>query len=170
MGNVYLVGMMGSGKSVTGRKLARMLDYGFTDLDDLIQERTKKTIAEIFGKEGEGYFRDQESRILKEVSVLGPYVVATGGGAVLRKENVLRMRETGSVFLLETSLPVLWERVRRNSDRPLLKEGDPFESLKRIFDERAPIYAKASDFRINTDGQTAEAVAENIFALLGKSK
>ena len=161
---------MGSGKSVTGEKLAGLLGLGFADLDELIEERAGRSVVEIFEKEGEEYFRNRESEILREIAGTGPQVVATGGGSVLRDENVLRMRETGKILFLETSLPVLWERVKRKKDRPLLKKGDPYENLKRIFDQRAPIYSGVSDLQVNTDSQTAEAVAVKIFELLEKRK
>ena len=168
MPNIYLIGMMGSGKSVTGKKLASLLGASFVDLDDLIQERTGRTINDIFEKDGEGFFRSEEAVILKEVSGVSPRVVATGGGTVLRPENVARMRGTGKIVYLETSLAVLWERVRNKKDRPLLRQGDPQENLRRILAEREPFYKQVCDFRVDTNGQTAEAVAQKIFSLLEK--
>ena len=166
--NIYLVGMMGSGKSVTGKKLATMLDCLFIDLDELIQEKARRTIVEIFEKEGEEFFRDLESGALKEISGLGPKVIATGGGTVLRPDNVRRMRDTGKICFLETSLEVLWERVKWKKDRPLLKQGDPKQNLEKIFETRSPLYRKVSDFEVHTDDRTAQDVAQEIFEKLGK--
>lgn len=164
--NIYLVGMMGSGKSVTGKSLATMLNCGFVDLDDLIQDRTKKTIVEIFETQGEAHFRHEESKLLKEVALGGPRVVATGGGTVLNPDNVLRMKETGKVVFLETSIDVLWDRVKNKKNRPLLKSDDPKSTLLKIFSERMPVYESIADFRVPTDGQGPDAVAEKIYEAL----
>ena len=170
MSNIYLVGMMGSGKSVTGKRLAPMLGSEFVDLDNWIEKRTGRPIREIFEKEGEPYFREQEAALLKEASGTGPRVVATGGGAVLRPENVERMRETGKVVYLEASLETLWKRVKEKNDRPLLKNGEPKQALARILGEREALYKTTCDFRVNTDGQKAERVAREIFEILRKRK
>ena len=168
MSNVYLVGMMGSGKSVTGKKLAALLGYGFVDLDQWIEERHQRSINELFEKEGESFFREAEAGLLKEACGAGPRVIATGGGTILRAENVERMRATGKIIFLETSLEGLWERVKSKKDRPLLKGQDPKLNLAGIDRVRRPIYEKVCDLRVNTDGQTAEAVAGKILKELQK--
>ncbi len=167
--NIYLVGMMGSGKSVTGKRLAVMLDCLFVDLDELIQEKTRRTIVDIFEKEGEEFFRNLESSALKEVSGLGPKVIATGGGTVLRPENIVRMHDTGKICFLETSVEVLWDRVKWKKDRPLLRQGDPKKNLEKIFEIRSPLYLKVSDLEVHTDGRTAQDVAQEIFDKLGNT-
>ena len=164
--NIYLTGMMGSGKSVTGKKLAQLLSYSFTDLDECIQEKTGRSIRSIFEKEGEVFFRRQETFVLSEISECEKNIVATGGGAVLDPDNVRRMKQTGKICFLETSLSVLWERVKNKKDRPLLKGGDPYKNLEKIFQERLPVYKSSADFEVNTDGQTAEAVARKILGIL----
>ena len=166
MNNIYLVGMMGSGKSVTAKKLAALLGYGFVDLDQWIEERHRRSINDIFEKEGEVFFREAEAALLKEASTSAPRVVATGGGTILKQDNVDRMHATGTLVFLETSPDVLWDRVRHKKDRPLLKSADPKEKLMGIFSERLSFYEKACDFKVNTDGQTAEAVAEKILEKL----
>ena len=168
MNNLYLVGMMGSGKSVTGKKLAALLGYAFVDLDQWIEEKHRRSITEIFEKEGETFFRAQEAVLLAEACGAGPRVVATGGGTVLRPENVERMQATGKVIYLETSLGLLWHRVKSKQDRPLLKGADPKTSLASIFEARRPLYEKSADFSVNTDGQTAEKVARKILEELRK--
>lgn len=164
--NVYLIGMMGSGKSVTGRKLAELAGYSFVDLDDWIQKKTRRTIPEIFRGEGEDAFRKMESEWLAEVSRRDRHVVATGGGVVLDPANVSRMKETGTMIYLEASGETLWERVREKGDRPLLGGKDPKAALFRILGERRETYEKVSHLRVATDGQTAEAVARKILELL----
>ena len=166
MFNIYLIGMMGSGKTVTVKRLAAMLECPFTDLDELIQERTRRSIVEIFQEEGEFFFRDQESALLKEVSGLTPRVVATGGGTVLRADNVSWMKRDGKIVFLETSLDILWSRVKDKKDRPLLKGKTPRERLLEIYHYRTPIYRAASDLTVNTDGQSVQAVASLIYERL----
>ncbi len=163
MPNIYLVGMMGSGKTVTGKLLSLLLHYGFTDLDETIEKKQKRSISEIFGKEGELFFRDQETKILTEVCAVTAKVIATGGGTVLRPENVQRMKASGKVIYLETSLDELWERVKEKTDRPLLKSESPKEVLRKIYEIRRPIYERICDLKVNTDRKTIEKVANHIF-------
>lgn len=170
MNNIYLIGMMGSGKTVTGKRLASLLHYGFVDVDESIQQKTGRSIVELFEKEGEGYFRKQESKVLGEISKINNRVVATGGGTVLSEGNVSLMRQTGKTIFLETSLEVLWQRVRAKKDRPLLKSGDPRQSLEQLFNERKDLYEKACDFRVNTDARTPVQVARNILEILEKNQ
>ena len=166
MPNIYLIGMMGSGKSVTGKRLAVKLGYGFVDLDERVQDKTKRSIADIFEKDGENFFRDLESQILKEASLADLKVVATGGGVVLRRANIDLMKATGKIFFLETSVEVLWERVKDKKDRPLLRDGKHQERLLEIDAYRKPLYQGASDSKVNTDGKTAGAVADEIWEIL----
>ncbi len=168
MSHLYLIGMMGSGKTVTARRLAALLGYEFSDLDDMIEKKSGSTIAQIFSEKGEPFFREEEATILKAVSLPSApsKVVATGGGIVLRPENVERMHSTGKVVFLKTSLETLWQRVKQNKERPLLAGNDPKQVLAKIFAERAALYEKASDFSVDTDGQKAESVARKIFETL----
>ncbi len=168
MPNLYLVGMMGSGKSVTGKRLALFLNYSFVDLDEKLEKRAGKSINEIFEKDGEVFFREQETAVLNEVASGDRVVVATGGGCILRPGNLERMKATGQVCYLETSLECLWERVKNKKDRPLLRGQDPRAKLEAIFSERRALYEKAADFQVPTDGQTAEAVAKKIMEVLEK--
>ncbi|OQA57848.1 MAG: Shikimate kinase 1 [Candidatus Omnitrophica bacterium ADurb.Bin277] len=164
--NIYLTGMMGSGKSVTGKALAVMLDYGFLDLDQEIEKREGRSITGIFAVEGESYFRDVETAVLKWASNLEKHVFSTGGGIVLRDENVGLMRRTGKVILLEASPEVLWERVCRDKNRPLLQTPDPKSSLEKILDGRRARYKATCDYSVMTDDLTAEAAAKNILTLI----
>jgi len=154
--------MMGSGKTVTGRTLASLMDYAFVDLDAEIQKREKCSIPEIFAERGEPYFRDAESLVLESFSKKSKQVIATGGGIVLREENVQRMRKSGEVVLLKASAETLWQRVRYSKDRPLLNKPDPFGTLSQILNDRESYYENASHFSIQTDGKIAEDVASEI--------
>ncbi|MBI3306388.1 MAG: shikimate kinase [Candidatus Omnitrophica bacterium] len=170
MPNIYLVGMMGSGKSVTGKQLARLLRTNFVDLDDYIEKKNCASIAEIFEKKGESFFRDEETSVLKEVSQKENQVIATGGGLVLKSEHRILMHENGTVVYLETTLPTLIDRLRGKKDRPLLKGGKFEEMVARIFLERKSLYEKVCDFSVTTDGETAESVAKKIFEVLEKTR
>ena len=160
--NIYLVGMMGSGKSVTGKALAALLDAAFVDLDAAIEEEQARAISEIFAEFGEPYFRKLEATILEYFSLQSGQVIATGGGIVLREENVRCMKNTGTVVLLKASAETLWQRVRYSQDRPLLNKPDPLGTLRQILDDREDFYQKACDFAVVTDGKIAEDVAEEI--------
>lgn len=162
MSNIYLIGMMGSGKSVTGKKLAALLGHSFVDLDQWLEARHHRSINEIFEEEGEAFFREAEAVLLKEACIAGPRVVATGGGTVLRRENVDLMRGTGKIIFLETSPDMLWQRVKHKKDRPLLRGTDPEGRLRQIFNHRQALYEQSCDLKVNTDGESAEAVAEKI--------
>ncbi|MBI4398864.1 MAG: shikimate kinase [Candidatus Omnitrophica bacterium] len=165
MKNIYLVGMMGSGKTETARALAALLGSKAVDLDALITERERRGINEIFDKEGESYFRDVESRILSDLSIKKNLVIATGGGTVLRESNRKALLQTGKVFYLETSLVVLWERLKMMRDRPLLQSAEPRVVLERILEERQPLY-EVFENRVTTDYKTPDEVAREISKIL----
>jgi len=164
--NIYLIGMMGSGKTVTGKALAGFLDFTFVDLDAEIEAREGKPIAEIFAGSGEPYFRDVEASVLADFSKQDRQVIATGGGIVLREENVRRMKMTGKVVLLKATAESLWQRVRYSKDRPLLNRPDPFGALKQILGDREGFYEKACHFSVLTDGKIADDVANEIQEML----
>ena len=169
MPNIYLVGMMGSGKSVTAKQLARLLNFGFVDLDGVMEKKHGSSIPEIFARKGEPFFRDEETVLLKEVSKKENQVIATGGGLVLKSENRIIMHETGTVVYLETALATLIERLRGKKDRPLLQGGTLEERVAKIFLERKSLYEKICDFSVTTDGESAESVAKKIFEVLKKT-
>lgn len=164
--NIFLIGMMGSGKSETGRELASLLNYNFADLDAEIEKKEKKTIPEIFAQFGEAHFRDLESSMLKDFAAKKGCVFATGGGIILREENVRCMKATGMVILLTASAETLWQRLRYAKDRPLLNKPDPFGALTQILSDREAIYQKACDVSVSTDGKLAEDVVQDILKIL----
>lgn len=163
MKNVYLVGMMGSGKTTSGRALAKLLALPFVDLDDRIVERAGHSVNDIFKTEGESYFRNMETELLNQVAEKANQVVATGGGIVVDPPNRERMRSTGLVIYLKTSLDILWERVKEKKDRPLLQSSDPKKSLADLFYKRTPLYESSSDKVFLTDRKSPEAVALEIY-------
>ena len=155
--------MMGSGKTTSGRELARLLGISFVDSDDQIVERAGRSINEIFKKEGEPSFRKMEREVLAQISSRKDQVIAPGGGIVLDPANRQCMQNTGRVIYLKTSLEVLWERVKEKRDRPLLATSDPRETLTELFRERTPLYESIADKIFLTDRKSPEAVAQEIF-------
>ena len=160
--NVYLIGMMGSGKTVTGKALASLLGDTFVDLDAAIEARAGQSISEIFAGSGESHFREIETSVLEHFSKQSKQVIATGGGIVLREENVRCMKGSGQVVLLKASAETLWQRVRYSKDRPLLNKPDPFGALKQILCDREGFYEKACHFSVLTDGKIADDVASEV--------
>ena len=148
--NIVLIGMPGSGKSTVGKALAEKLGRYFIDTDDVITEK-HGVISDIFANKGEVYFRDIETEAVKATAKNGGIVIATGGGAILRKENVTALKQNGVIFFLNRPL----EDIIPTSDRPLSSD---IESLRKRFEERYPIYKATGDFEIAIDGNIENAV------------
>ena len=140
---VVLVGMMGSGKTAIGRALAAALDVPFVDSDAAIEEAAAATIAEIFERDGEKFFRRREAEVLRRLLSGPPRIVSTGGGAFLAEANREAIAEMGVAVWLDADLEILWERVRHKDTRPLLRTADPKATLTAIYEERTPIYGLA---------------------------
>lgn len=148
--NIYLVGLMGAGKTTIGRQLARTLKMPFYDSDKAIEERTGVDIPTIFEFEGEEGFRNREQKMLQQLTEIKGIVMATGGGAVLREENRKLLSENGFVIYLHCDVDKLLERTRRDSQRPLLNTQAPKERLEMLFEQRKPLYTAIADFTIDT--------------------
>lgn len=160
--NLYLVGMMGSGKSSIGNKLARRMgSYKFLDTDEIIEKATKLSINEIFAEAGEDGFRDVESQVLDTVHSYVRCVISTGGGLVCRNKNWAKL-QSGIVIWLDVQPEVILKRIEGNEDRPLLKTDDPLQTLKDLLEERQDKYGQA-DFRIEiTEDMDEDMVASMI--------
>jgi shikimate kinase len=141
--SLVLVGMMGAGKSSVGKRVAQRLGLPFVDADQAIEEAANQTIPEIFAAHGEAYFRDGERRVIARLLREGPRVVATGGGAYINPETRAQIAEHGVSVWLKAEPEVLFERVKRRSNRPLLQNPDPEGTLRRLVEERYPVYALA---------------------------
>jgi len=165
-GNVYLVGMMGAGKTTIGRALAQKTGQEFVDTDRLLVERTGVPVATIFEIEGEEGFRRRESTIIAELAKRTGCVVATGGGAVLAEENRRLMRASGTVVYLRARLESLWERTRHDASRPLLATPDPRATLSTLLERRDPLYQEAAHVVIETSSQAASTLAGRVLAAL----
>ncbi|MBM3246762.1 MAG: shikimate kinase [Candidatus Omnitrophica bacterium] len=161
MTNIYLIGFMGTGKTAAGRELARAKKWQFMDLDDLIQLREKRSIAQIFAEEGEPYFRRVEKRALQEIAREKNFVVATGGGIVMDKENIRVMKETGTIICLSAQPEVILKRTCGQRHRPLLNVSDPKKQIEVLLKLRAPYYAQA-DKTIDTSRLSVEEVVRKL--------
>lgn len=140
---VVLVGMMGSGKTAVGRSLAARLGVPFLDSDAEIETAANATIAEIFARDGEPFFRNREAEVINRLLSGPPCVLSTGGGAFMAERNRLSIAQKGVALWLDAPLDVLWERVRHKDSRPLLRTADPRQTLTDLHAVRAPVYALA---------------------------
>ena len=141
---VVLVGMMGAGKTAVGRALATRLGVPFLDSDHEIEVAAARTIAEIFERDGEGFFRVKESQIISRLLVEQCGILSTGGGAFLAPQNRKEISDKGVSVWLDADLDLLWARVRHKDTRPLLRTHDPLARLTEFFEERMPIYRQAN--------------------------
>ena len=165
--SIYLIGMMGSGKTSTGRPLAKRLGYGFVDADAVIEQVAGCTIPEIFERDGEDGFRSIESQVLNAISQRHSLVVATGGGVVTKPENWGQLH-SGIVVWLDVDRPQLIERLRGDAtQRPLLQQPDPEAALDALLLQRRPLYDEA-DLTVVIQDETPDDVADGILQLLPK--
>jgi shikimate kinase len=161
--SVVLVGMMGAGKSSIGRRLAARLGIPFIDADSEIEKAADMTIPEIFTNHGELYFRAGEARVITRLLEGGPQVLATGGGAFMNPETRAIIRAKGISVWLRATLEVLSRRIKRRTDRPLLKTDDPVATLQRLIDERYPVYAEA-DLTVESREVPHDMIVDEIVA------
>ena len=162
---VVLVGMMGSGKSSIGRRLATRLGIAFVDADSEIEQAAGMTIAEIFERHGEPYFRAGEARVIARLLDQGPQVLATGGGAFMNPDTRAAIGRKGVSIWLKAELEVLMKRIKRRGDRPLLKTDDPAATLTTLIEQRYPIYAEA-DLTVLSRDVPHDAIVDEIVAAL----
>jgi shikimate kinase len=163
--SIVLIGMMGAGKSSIGRRLATELGLPFVDADSEIEAAAGMTIPEIFEAHGEPYFRSGEARVIARLLDSGPQVLASGGGAFINPQTRDLIRGRGVSVWLKADAEVLLRRIRRRSDRPLLKTDDPEQTLRRLIDERYPVYAEA-DVTVCSRDVAHEAIVADILAAL----
>ncbi|MFH1457573.1 MAG: shikimate kinase [Candidatus Omnitrophota bacterium] len=169
MNNIYLVGFMGTGKTLAGSELARELKWQFIDLDDLIELTEKRSIRDIFAQQGEAYFRRLEKHVLYKVSREKNFVVACGGGIVIDKDNIKTMEETGLIVCLTATPKVILKRTCGCTDRPLLNVKDPEKQIELLLKLRAPYYAKA-DKTIDTSRLSVKQIVDRIKKLVRSSQ
>jgi shikimate kinase len=165
--SIVLVGMMGAGKSSVGRRLASRLGLPFTDADNEIEAAAGMSIPEIFDAHGEADFRSGEQRVLARLLHNGPQVLATGGGAFMSASTRAEIRAHGISIWLKAEFEVLMRRIKRRTDRPMLRTDDPAATLRRLIDERYPVYAEA-DLTIESREVPHGTVVDEIVAALGR--
>lgn len=159
--NVILTGFMGAGKTSVGTRLAKDIGYAFVDIDELIEADQKITIAEIFSTFGEPYFRDAETRIIRQTLENDNQVVSTGGGAVIRDENRKLFKESGITICLLARPEVIYGRIKHETHRPLLHVPDPLSRIRELLTAREDYYRQA-DLVIDTSGKTVDQVINEI--------
>ena len=161
-GNIILIGPMGSGKTSTGRMLAKEMGYAFADTDEEVTKRTGVSIAYIFDVEGEEGFRKRECLALKECLNDNNTILSTGGGIVLSKENRDLLQDRGTVVYLQTSIRFQVKRTSSTNNRPLLQNKDPEETLEKLMLTRAPLYEEIADITIMTDNKSLQEMSKEI--------
>ncbi|MFN6483671.1 MULTISPECIES: shikimate kinase [unclassified Nostoc] len=159
--NLYLIGIMGVGKTTVGRLLAKELGYGFVDTDDVITQVTGKSINQLFIEEGEAGFRQLESNVLSQVCAFTKLTIATGGGIVLRQENWGYLHH-GLIVWLDTPVEIIYRRLAEDTTRPLLQDADPQGKLRSLLEQRTPLYSQADLHITEREGDTPEDVAKRI--------
>ena len=160
--NIYLIGLMGAGKTTIGRLLAKSLGLPFYDSDKAIEDVTGVDIATIFEFEGEKGFRLRENKMISELTELEDIVLATGGGVILDEQNRERLKENGFVIYLQCSIDRIVDRTSRSSQRPLLNVDNPREKIQALIDEREELYLSCADFVIDSGQMQSKAAVKEI--------
>ncbi len=161
-GNIFLVGLMGAGKTSVGRYLAKRLGKTFYDCDHEIERRTGVKIPVIFDIEGEAGFRVRETAVLGDLTNLQDIVLATGGGAVIDAQNRRALAGHGTVVYLRASPADLWQRTRNDRNRPLLQTADPHARLQQLFTDRDPLYREVATIIEDTGNQSVRSLAQRL--------
>jgi shikimate kinase len=160
--NIVLIGFMGTGKSAVGRRVADSLGFEFVDTDQIVTELAGKSIPRIFAEDGEAVFRDWESEALRLCARSDHQVIATGGGIVTQTRNHPLLRQAGHMIWLKASPEVVFRRVERNHERPLLQTPDPMATIRELLDARHPLYSVCSHELVDTSDLTLEETAHGI--------
>ena len=162
MKNLFLIGPMGAGKTTIGKQLAQALGWTFVDSDKEIEARTGATIPLIFEIEGEAGFRQREAAMIDELTRTEHTVLATGGGAILRKDNRAALMSRGTVIYLHATVSQQAERTAFDTQRPLLQTADRTAKLAELMQQREPLYRSCADLVIETQGKTPRVVVDTI--------
>ena len=158
---ISLIGLPGCGKSTVGRQLARRLNVPFFDSDQVLEQRLGCSVRDYFEREGESCFRDREETVIDELSQVAEGVLSTGGGAVLRPNNRLHLRQRTHVVYLNSVPDDLYRRLRHDKSRPLLQVADPLGRLRELYTQRAPLYREICHVSMDT-GRPSVATLVNL--------
>ena len=163
MGNVILIGFMGSGKTTVGLKLSYRLRRPVIDTDKEIEREEKRPITDIFATDGEAYFRDKETAYLRKLlTSVSNQIISVGGGLPLREENRVLLHELGQVFYLKASDMTIYERLKHDTTRPLLQGADPQSKIRKLLSERDVYYQEAADVIVDVDNKDFEQILREI--------
>ena len=161
--NIILIGFMGSGKTTVGINLSYKVQRTFSDMDKLIEKKEGMCISEIFAAQGEDYFREKETQLLRELKKeRAGRIFSAGGGTPLRAENTKLLRELGTVVWLKVSAETVCKRLKGDTTRPLLQGEDPAEKVKKLLRQREECYAAAADIAVTTDNKAVSQIVEEI--------
>ena len=164
MNNMILIGMMGCGKSTIGQALAKKLNYGFADMDTMIEEKAHMSIPDMF-QISESFFREQERACLEEIQSLDHYVIATGGGVITRDDNCELLSQCGKIIFLERDIDLIWDSCDKES-RPLMQKGKA--SFVSLYEQRKERYENLCDYHMVNDGHVDDLVNDIIRVIKGK--
>ncbi|MFB3896721.1 MAG: shikimate kinase [bacterium] len=163
--NIVLTGFMGTGKTTVGKALAAILGWRYIDTDELIEQKTGLSIPAIFQQQGEPFFRDVESEVITETMQNTQQVISTGGGIVIREQNIKSIKSNGIMVCLAATPEVIFERIKSDTNRPLLHVENPKQQIQELLKVRAPYYAKA-DITIITTSLMPEEIAHRIIEMI----
>jgi len=166
--SIVLIGMMGAGKSAVGCCLQRRTGLALLDTDEIVSSKFGMSIPEIFAKHGENKFREAEAKALRAMAMPKQTIIVTGGGVVLRQENVKLLRRMGVIVWLDGNEDTLFARASRERNRPLLQTKNPRKTFSQIFDARRSLYADTADVRVDTSVLTDEEISVAILSKLEK--
>lgn len=167
--NIVLIGFMGTGKTAVGKRLAALLNKNFYDSDQEIESVTGMTIPQIFARYGEIRFRSEENLAIARLAQHDNCVIATGGGVTINPDNMRLLREKGIIICLSAKPEIIYERVKRRNNRPLLKKGDLYQTIVKLMEERAEIYREA-DFFLDTSGLDFQEIIARIIEFVESEK
>lgn len=166
MKNIYLIGFMGCGKSTVSQILERTYGFKRLEMDEEIVRKEGRSIKDIFETNGEAYFREAETSLLKSFQSSENLVVSCGGGTAMREENIREMKKNGRIVLLSAHPETVYNRIKDSHDRPLLEGNMNVEYIESLMAKRRANYVSAADFTVMTDDKTAEEISKEIIALL----
>jgi shikimate kinase len=166
--NIVILGFMATGKTSVAKELSNRLGMKYISTDELIEEREKKTIPQVFKEYGESYFRKVETEIVRQISKMDNLVIDTGGGVVLNGENIKDLRKNGILFCLKAKPEVILKRTQKDSYRPLLRTDDKLSRIKELLQKRQVYYNRIEN-SIDTSNITIQEVAEKIIRMLKSS-
>lgn len=163
--NIIITGFMGTGKTVVAIELAQKLGMKFIDMDQLIEERQEMSISDIFIRYGEKYFREQENKLVKELSQKENMVIATGGGTFLNLDNTRILNQEGQIICLHANPQALYNRLKKKNNRPLIKGNNILNNINHLLEKRKRIY-DSFDYKVDTTDLTIQEVVDKIIELL----